>query len=198
MARLVLLSEGFTGKTYELKVDKTTVGRVSDNAFEIPEASVSSHHAEIHLRGNDIFVKDLGSTNGTFINGEKITEGVVKPGQILRIGMVEMRLETRDAAPAAKKLLDQTRVIPQGVKLDELEGTRTPLDFKNTTAFSKKSNKPMVVFIAAVVVVGLILVSLLIIIVVKSLRSNAQAPGRPLESIQARLAAPLFQHPMRG
>ena len=172
MARLVLLSEGFTGKTYELKVEKTTVGRVADNAFEIVEASVSSHHAELHLRGNDIFVKDLGSTNGTFINGEKITEGVVKPGQILRIGMIEMRLETGDAASATKKILDQTRVIPQGVKLDELEGTRTPLDFKSTTAFSKKSNRPVIAFIAGVVIVGLILVTLLVLIVVNSLKST--------------------------
>src|SRR5258707_2664749 len=101
MHRLVLLSEGLTGRTYELKTDKTTVGRVSDNAFEIAEASVSSHHCEIVLRGNDVVVKDLGSTNGTFINGEKIDEGVLKPGQILRVGMIEMRLETGDAAAAA-------------------------------------------------------------------------------------------------
>ena len=78
MPRLVLLSEGLTGRNYELKAEKTTVGRVSDNAFEIPEASVSSHHAELTLRGNDVLVKDLGSTNGTFINGEKIEEAVLQ------------------------------------------------------------------------------------------------------------------------
>ena len=88
MARLVLLSEGLTGRTFEFKTDKTTVGRVSDNMFEIPEASVSSHHAELFLKGNELHIKDLGSTNGTFINGEKISEGVLKPGQILRLGMV--------------------------------------------------------------------------------------------------------------
>src|SRR5580765_1081573 len=126
MPKLVLLSEGLTGRTYELKNGTTTVGRVSDNAFEIAEASVSSHHAEITLRGNDVVIKDLGSTNGTFINGEKVEEGVLKPGQILRLGMIEMRLETGDAAAAAaasttaasaasKKVLEQTRVIPQGI-----------------------------------------------------------------------------------
>src|SRR6266567_4708326 len=99
MARLVLLSEGLTGRTYELKVEKTTVGRVEDNAFQIPETSVSSHHAEIHLRGNEVLIKDLNSTNGTFINGEKISETVLKPGQILRLGQIEMRLETDAAAP---------------------------------------------------------------------------------------------------
>ena len=49
MARLVLLSEGLTGRSFELKVEKTTVGRVDDNTFQIPETSVSSHHAEILL-----------------------------------------------------------------------------------------------------------------------------------------------------
>src|SRR6184192_1691676 len=103
MARLVLLSEGLTGRTYELKVDRTTVGRVEDNSFQIPEASVSSHHAEIILRGNDVVIKDLNSTNGTFINGEKISESVLKPGQTLKLGSVELRLEGKDGegAPAA-------------------------------------------------------------------------------------------------
>ena len=119
MARLVLLSEGLTGRTYELKTEVTTVGRVSDNAFEIPEASVSSHHAEIIQRGGGIHIKDLGSTNGTFISGEKISEGVLKPGQILRLGTVEMRLESGESpAASAKRALDQTRIIPH--KLNNL------------------------------------------------------------------------------
>jgi len=167
MARLVLLSEGLTGRTFELKGEKTTVGRVSDNMFEIPEASVSSHHAEIHLRGNEVLIKDLNSTNGTFINGEKVaSEAVLKPGQILRLGMVEMRLETADpgaAAAASKKVqtLEQTRVIPQGVKLDELEGTRTPLDF-GKSGFEKKDNKAVKRFVAVVVAIGVLLVGALV------------------------------------
>src|SRR5258708_8008185 len=100
MARLVLLSEGLTGRTYDLKVEKTTVGRVADNTFEIPETSVSSHHAEILLRANEVVVRDLDSTNGTYINGEKITEAVFRPGQVLRLATVEMRLETAASPPA--------------------------------------------------------------------------------------------------
>src|SRR5580698_5068916 len=90
MAKLVVLSEGMTGQSYELKVDKTTVGRVEDNTFQVPHPSVSSHHCEVLLRGSDVVVKDLNSTNGTFINNQQITtEGVLKPGQILRLGQVE-------------------------------------------------------------------------------------------------------------
>jgi|SRR5687768_9391859 len=171
MARLVLLSEGFTGRTFELKSEKTTAGRVSDNTFEIPEGSVSSHHAEFLLKGNELHVKDLGSTNGTFINGEKVMEGVVKPGQILRLGMIEMRLETGDAAAAtaaaSKKVqtLEQTRVIPQGVKLDELEGTRTPLDFSKS-GFEKKDNKGTKTFVVVVIAIGVVLVGALVWVLV--------------------------------
>src|ERR1041385_5428646 len=113
MAKLVVLSAGMTGRTHELKTEKTTVGRVEDNSFQIAEASVSSHHAEILLRGNDVIIKDLGSTNVTFINGEKIQEATLKAGQILRVGMIEMRLESGEApspAAAAKKQLEQTRI----------------------------------------------------------------------------------------
>src|SRR5438128_1119812 len=152
MSKLVLTSEGFAGRTYELNVETTTVGRVEDNAFQIAEPSVSSHHAEIILRGNDVVIKDLNSTNGTFINGEKVTEAVLKPGQILKLGTVEMRLEGKDGvgappapgskaapAPGAKKEVPgQTRVIQRGgVKLNELqEGNKTEPKFQ-TTAFSK-------------------------------------------------------------
>ncbi len=174
MARIVLLSEGLTGRTYELKAEKTTVGRLPDNGFSIPEASVSSHHAELYLRGGELFVKDLDSTNGTFVNGEKVSEAVLKSGQILRLGMVEMRFETGEAATstaaaaaAQKRMLDQTRVIPQGVKLDEIEGTRTPLNLEKS-GFEKKSNKATIIFIGAAVLIGIVLVALLVITVMKT------------------------------
>src|SRR3954462_526051 len=132
MAKLVLLSAGMTGRAHELKVDKTTIGRVDDNTFQISEPSVSSHHCEVLLRGSDIVVHDLNSTNGTFINGEKVTESVLKPGQVLRLGQIEMRLEAEGAAGAAaapsaapataaaaapspsKKAADHTMVMQRG------------------------------------------------------------------------------------
>jgi pSer/pThr/pTyr-binding forkhead associated (FHA) protein len=114
---------------------------VSDNAFEIPEASVSSHHAELILRGADVLVRDLNSTNGTFINSERVTEAVLKSGQILRLGTIEMRLETAvPAAARAKQALDQTRVIPQGIKADDLSNTGATPELK-ATGFEPKSNR---------------------------------------------------------
>lgn len=161
MAKLVVLSEGLTGKSYELKVEKTTIGRSDDNNFQIAEASVSSHHAEVHLKGKEILVKDLGSTNGTFINGERLTEGTVKPGQILRLGSIEMRLETGEAAPATKKQFDQTRVIG-GVKAGDFEQGTKPV-FDRNSPFAKKSNKTAVIFITVGIVLAVIILVFLFI-----------------------------------
>jgi pSer/pThr/pTyr-binding forkhead associated (FHA) protein len=167
MARLVILSEGFTGKAYELTVDKTTIGRVDDNTFPIPEGSVSSHHCEVLLRGGEVIINDLNSTNGTFINGRQITgEAPIKPGQILRLGQVEIRLEDASAAKAPpKKLPDQTMVIPQGVKLGQDPATKAVAFDKST--FAKKSNTANKIFIAAVIVLGIVVVALVFILVFK-------------------------------
>jgi len=168
MAKLVILSQGLTGKFYELNVDKTTVGRVDDNTFPITDPSVSSHHCEILLRGADVVVKDLDSTNGSFINGEKITESVLKAGQILRIGQIELRLETEataGTAPAAaqapsKKGPDNTVVMSRGVSLTDLEQGAKGFDTSGK-GFSKKDNKANKLFLVIAIVVVVIIIGLI-------------------------------------
>jgi hypothetical protein len=163
MAKLVLLSMGMTGRTQELKLDKTTIGRVEDNTFQIAEPSVSSHHCEVLLRGNDVVVRDLDSTNGTYINGERVSESVLKPGQILRLGQVEMRLETDAPAAPAKKHIDQTLVMQRGVSLTELEqGARSGGFDTKSAGFSKKGDNVNKIFWIVAGVVGLLIVAVLL------------------------------------
>jgi hypothetical protein len=165
MLKLVVLSPGMTGRTQELSAQRTTIGRAEDNSFQIAEPSVSSHHCEVLLGSGAVVVRDLGSTNGTYIGGEKVAEQTLKPGQILRLGQVELRLET-DGAPAPGKLhFDHTTVIPGGVKLTELEqgalsggfGTQSP-------GFSKRDNRVNQIFIIIGVILGLVILALLIYI----------------------------------
>ncbi|MGD0411540.1 MAG: FHA domain-containing protein [Verrucomicrobiota bacterium] len=170
MPRLVILSEGLTGRAHELKVEKTTIGRVDDNTFPIGEASVSSHHCEILLRGSEIVLRDLNSTNGTFINGQQLTgEAVLKPGQIIRLGQVEMRLEDAGAKPpASKKLPDQTMVIPQGVKLGQDTSTKIVAFDNAKNGFAKKNDMGTKIFIAVAALVFLVLIAVIIILVKKA------------------------------
>jgi len=159
MPRLVVLSEGYTGRTYELTVEKTTVGRVDDNSFSIPDGSMSSHHCEIILTGNDVLVRDLNSTNGTFIGGEQVTESALKPGQVLRLGQIEMRLEDGSAQPPPKAI-DRTQVIKQGIKAGDLE-KKAGFQADTSAHFKKKSNKVAKVFIIIGVVLFLVILGAL-------------------------------------
>jgi pSer/pThr/pTyr-binding forkhead associated (FHA) protein len=165
MAKLVILSEGMTGRSHELTVEKTTIGRVEDNTFPIVDTSVSSHHCEVLLRGNEVLVRDTGSTNGTFIEGEKISESVLKPGQVLRVGQIQMRLEGGPAAalPGVKKGLDSTIVMQRGVSLNELEQGRAGGFDTAGQGFSKKTNKANRIFLYISIVVAVLIVVLLVI-----------------------------------
>ena len=183
MAKLVIQSAEQKGRSYELKVDKTTVGRVDDNTFQIADASVSSHHCEVLLRGTDVVIKDLNSTNGTFINDDKISESVLKPGQKLRLGQIELSLETGDSptptspvsagasAPMTgtpRKQVDQTVVMKRGVSLNELEqGTRTTGFDTANKGFSKKSNKTNKWFLIGGIIVAVVVGIVFLIVLSK-------------------------------
>lgn len=175
MARLVVLTEGFAGRAYELKVDKTTIGRVDDNTFPLVEGSVSSHHCEVLLKGNEVVVKDLSSTNGTFINGKRVTEETsLKPGQVLRLGQVELKLEAEGgSAPSttssttARKPVDQTMVIQQeAIRTQIIEGPKGGV--QTSRGFSKKTNTVNRWFIIGGVVLVLIIIVILVIMVTQA------------------------------
>jgi predicted component of type VI protein secretion system len=78
---------------FELTPGLNKLGRNPTNDFRISDPSVSSFHAELTLDGEDIRVRDLGSTNGTFIDDSRVDEGMLKPQNILRLGNVRFQLE---------------------------------------------------------------------------------------------------------
>ena len=95
MAKLIFTDKNHAGRTYELILEKTTVGRGDQNTLVISDASLSAMHCEILVNGAEVIVRDLGSRNGTFVNGAKLTnqQSQMKSGQTVRFGAVEARLE---------------------------------------------------------------------------------------------------------
>jgi hypothetical protein len=76
---------GLPGASHRLGM-RTTIGRTADNQIVVPIREVSRRHAEISLTERGYFVKDLGSPNGTFVNGERVTERVLQDGDRIAMG----------------------------------------------------------------------------------------------------------------
>ena len=84
-ARVVIISGDQAGAAYPVK-DTITLGRADSNTIALKDAKVSRQHAQIQQHGNQFIVVDLSSSNGTYVNGEKIEEHVLQNNDEIQIG----------------------------------------------------------------------------------------------------------------
>jgi pSer/pThr/pTyr-binding forkhead associated (FHA) protein len=75
-------------RDFPLKQERTIIGRRQDCDLRIPTKDVSRQHCELLLKKNSVLAKDLGSSNGTFVNGKRIAEVELKAGDRFRVGPV--------------------------------------------------------------------------------------------------------------
>ena len=90
MAKLVVISKGLSASSHELSEKWITIGRADGNNFQIAAASVSGRHCEALLRGEELVVRDLQSTNGTFVNGQPMRRVVLTDGTNVTLGRTTM------------------------------------------------------------------------------------------------------------
>src|SRR6266540_6968541 len=87
----LLIQRGANGtQEIVLKPGANRLGRNEQNDLPINDPTVSSFHCEIAFEHDTVIVRDLGSTNGTFINSVPIRQAILEPGQTLRLGTVEL------------------------------------------------------------------------------------------------------------
>jgi pSer/pThr/pTyr-binding forkhead associated (FHA) protein len=100
MARLLITSQGFNDRVIELSLGVNRFGRAAANDCQIEHPTVSARHCEIVLGQESIVVRDCGSTNGTFVNDQPVDEAQLVPGQVLRLGEVELVVENTEVKVA--------------------------------------------------------------------------------------------------
>lgn len=157
MPKLTVLTEGIEPTSFELAKEVTSVGRVQGNDIVLEHQSVSGSHGELVLRGQDVYIRDLGSTNGSYIDGSKVAESPVQPGEVITFGEVQLKLE------GARKVQSLNKHLEQGVKLGDLGAApKGP-----AKGFTKKSDKTGRYFIIAGIVVTIILIGVIFLVVNK-------------------------------
>jgi hypothetical protein len=97
MARLVVQTPGLGLNFLELRLGVNRIGRAPLSDFLLNHPSVSGRHCELVLSADGVALHDCHSTNGTFLNGQPVTEAWLEPGQQLRIGSVQLMVESTEA-----------------------------------------------------------------------------------------------------
>ena len=119
MGKLVVTLDGVVIKDVQITKDKTTLGRRPYNDIVIDNLAVSGEHAVLQMAGNDVFIEDLNSTNGTYINGKAVKKQMLAHNDTVEIGKYKIKYLVDEAGN-----FEQTMIMRPGVP-------HTPL---NTTA----------------------------------------------------------------
>lgn len=136
LSRLIIQGRGKWSYTFPLgEREKTRIGRGAQNEVDLGDLHASSRHAEIVRQGEAYTIRDLGSRNGTFLNGEKIDEAVLGEGDEIGIGRTRMRffaqmddslpmIDTSHAGVRGNQMPDPVQTLaPMRERLNTLEST---------------------------------------------------------------------------
>jgi len=74
------------GRTYPLGIGSTVIGRGDQASLRLPDVGISRRHARIDYDGNQVVLTDLGSTNGSMVNGQRVSAVALNPGDMIQIG----------------------------------------------------------------------------------------------------------------
>lgn len=102
MGKLVVSLEGVVIKDVQLTKDKTTLGRRPYNDIVIDNLAVSGEHAVLLMVGGDVFIEDLNSTNGTYINGKAVKKQLLAHNDLIEIGKYKIRYLVDDSSDYEK------------------------------------------------------------------------------------------------
>lgn len=97
-AKLVMFKRDGQRKDFGITHDRTLIGRAEDCDFQIPLLSVSRHHCEMIKSDDELRIRDLSSSNGTYVNNQRVNEKALKAGDRLTVGPVVFTVQI-DGAP---------------------------------------------------------------------------------------------------
>lgn len=105
MGKLVVSLDGVVIKEVQITKDKTTLGRRPYNDIVIDNLAVSGEHAVLQMVGADVFIEDLNSTNGTYINGKAIKKQLLSHNDTVEIGKYKIKYLVEDGTDYEKTMI---------------------------------------------------------------------------------------------
>ncbi|MFD1711431.1 FHA domain-containing protein [Ottowia sp. GY511] len=115
MPKLIVSIDGVVVKEVQLTKDRSTIGRRPYNDVVIDNLAVSGEHSVIQMAGGVATLEDLGSTNGTYVNGKSVKQHVLADEDVIEVGKYKLKYLDREGVSAAAPLGTATGSIPMGM-----------------------------------------------------------------------------------
>ena len=112
MGKLVVSLDGVVIKEVQITKDKTTLGRRPYNDIVIDNLAVSGEHAVLQMVGADVFIEDLNSTNGTYINGKAVKKQLLSHNDTVEIGKYKIKYLVEDGTDYEKTMIMKPGATP--------------------------------------------------------------------------------------
>lgn len=155
MAQLIGMSEEVKGKVFGLMRDEIIIGRRKESNIMLDANSVSGRHCMIRKDGNKFFVRDLGSTNGTRLNGRDVNVDLrLRPKDLLQVGAVELIFDSDEPIEETNEdgLANTTRIeIATGP-------TGKPASFESISPFGSRQKNTAAIWWVIIGIIGLLAV----------------------------------------
>jgi pSer/pThr/pTyr-binding forkhead associated (FHA) protein len=140
MPKMIVSIDGVVIKEVQLTKDKTTLGRRPYNDIVIDNLAISGEHAVLQLSGSEVYLEDLNSTNGTYVNGKAAKKQLLRNGDTVEVGKYKIKF-IGDAVDDAPKSIpaglndDAANVLQAAIKVlsGAAAGRQVPLTKPVTT-----------------------------------------------------------------
>ena len=122
MPKMIVSIDGVVIKEVQLTKDRTTLGRRPYNDIVIDNLAVSGEHAVLQMTGNEVYLEDLNSTNGTYVNGKAVKKQLLQNNDTVEIGKYKIKYINEVAGPTFEK----TMIIKAGSVMPPMPAPAAP------------------------------------------------------------------------
>lgn len=163
MSVLVGISIDYKGKTFDLTDDEISIGRSNENVITLHNSSISGHHCRLTRQGSTYELRDLGSTNGTRVNGQPVTDVLLQDRDVVHFGALEFVYADEQTDDINVESLHTMEIQPPHVEVST-DPAKRPETFSSVSPFGaprKQDKRSWYVLIGIIGVLALLCVGLL-------------------------------------
>ena len=129
---------GLGARAFHVGAAPVSVGGAADNGIALSDRAVSQYHCRLEPSPGGVSIRDLGSTNGTWVDGLRVRRHELRPGAVVRVGRTEFRVVGRGGKPGSEVVIESSAMLSVMAEVDRLASLPWPVLIRGETGVGKE------------------------------------------------------------